>query len=96
MLKKTVVVKNKSGLHARPASIFVQIANKFDSEIMVKKDSQTVDGKSIMSLLTLEIGQGSVLELIARGEDAATAVRELENFLLKENIDDYETGKSPR
>ncbi len=88
--KKTVTVKNKSGLHARPASIFVQIANKFDSDILVKKDDQTVDGKSIVSLLTLEVGQGSVLEIIARGQDAHHAIDELEGFLIKEDIDDYE------
>ena len=48
MIEKEVILQNKSGLHARPAAIFVQVANKFESEIKIIKDDQEVNGKSIM------------------------------------------------
>ena len=51
IVEKKVLIKNKSGLHARPAAIFVQIANKYDCEITVKKGKQKVNGKSIMGIM---------------------------------------------
>ena len=81
-LRKKVVVANPQGLHARPASIFVKIANKFESEITVTKEDQTVNGKSIMGLLMLAAEQGSEVELAATGKDAERALVELEHFLI--------------
>lgn len=80
-IKKTVVIKNKQGLHARPAALFVQIANKYDSNISVKKDNQTVNGKSIMGILMLAAEQGSEIIIIARGQDAKSAILELEQLV---------------
>lgn len=80
-LLKKVIVTNPLGLHARPASIFVKIANKFESEITVTKEGQTVNGKSIMGLLMLAAEQGSEVELGATGRDAERALSELEHFL---------------
>lgn len=80
-LLKKVRVANPLGLHARPASIFVKIANKFESDISVTKEGQTVNGKSIMGLLMLAAEQGSEVELSATGKDAETAITELEHFL---------------
>ncbi len=80
-LLKKVRVMNPLGLHARPASIFVKIANKFESEISLTKEGQTVNGKSIMGLLMLAAEQGSELELSVTGRDAETAIAELEHFL---------------
>jgi phosphocarrier protein HPr len=80
-LIKKVKVANPLGLHARPASMFVKIANKFESDISVTKEGQTVNGKSIMGLLMLAAEQGSEIELSATGRDAETAIAELENFL---------------
>lgn len=81
-IKKKVTVANPQGLHARPASIFVKIANKYESEITVTKEDQTVNAKSIMGLLMLAAEQGSEVELSAAGRDAERALAELEHFLI--------------
>ena len=60
-IKKDIIIKNKQGLHARPAAVFVQIANKFDSDISVIKDKEEVNGKSIMGILMLAAEQGAVV-----------------------------------
>lgn len=80
-IEKTVKVKNKQGLHARPAALFVQIANKYDSSIKVSKDDQIVNGKSIMGILMLAAEKDSEIVLIAEGTDSEEAVRELEILL---------------
>ena len=77
-IKKDLVVKNKLGLHARPAALFVQIANKYDADISVKKGKQLVNGKSIMGIMMLAASKGSKICIIANGEDAEEAVKELE------------------
>lgn len=84
LIKKEIVVKNKQGLHARPAAIFVQVANKYDSRITLKNDSEEVNGKSIMGILMLGAEQGSVIIIEAEGEDAHMAVAELEKILTSE------------
>ena len=81
-VKREIVVKNKSGLHARPAAIFVQIANKYDSEITIIKEDQEVNGKSIMGILMLAAEKGSKITIIADGDDAEEAVGELSEVLL--------------
>ncbi|MGD2278808.1 MAG: HPr family phosphocarrier protein [Candidatus Omnitrophota bacterium] len=81
-IKKEIVVKNKTGLHARPAAIFVQIANKYDSDITIIKDDQEVNGKSIMGILMLAAEKGSRITIVADGEDAEKAVEELSEILL--------------
>jgi phosphocarrier protein HPr len=80
-VEKKVVVKNKQGLHARPAALFVQIANKFTSNITITKGKQEVNGKSIMGIMMLAAGRGSRLVIKADGEDAEDAVLELEDLL---------------
>ena len=81
LIKRTLTVKNKSGLHARPAALFVQIANKYDAEISVKKGRQIVNGKSIMGLMMLAASRGSKICIIAKGDDAREAVAELERLV---------------
>ncbi|MBU4305936.1 MAG: HPr family phosphocarrier protein [Candidatus Omnitrophica bacterium] len=88
-MTRHVTIKNKTGLHARPAAIFVQVANKFDSEITVKKGRQKVNGKSIMGILMLAAGQGQEVVISAEGPDADVAIVELEKILL--NSDEAET-----
>jgi len=83
-VKKEIVVNNRQGLHARPAALFVQIANKFDSRITVKRDSEEVNGKSIMGILMLGAEKGSSIIIEAEGEDAFTALEELEKIILAE------------
>lgn len=72
-----ITVKNPSGLHARPASLFAKIASAFQSEIIVEKDGEEVDGKSIMALLMLAAGAGSKLRISAIGEDNEEALAAL-------------------
>ncbi|MFH1190197.1 MAG: HPr family phosphocarrier protein [Candidatus Omnitrophota bacterium] len=88
LIEKVVVIKNKQGLHARPAALFVQIANKFTSDITISKGKHKVNGKSIMGIMMLEAGVGSKVTMLANGEDAETAVKELEALLVCENIDE--------
>lgn len=76
--KRTVIVKNKQGLHARPAALFVQLANKFDSVITISKDDQQVNGKSIMGILMLAAEKGSEIIIVAEGDDAQQALDALE------------------
>lgn len=73
-LEKTYTIKNKLGLHARAAALFVQLANRFDSEILVRKDDQEVNGKSIMGILILAATQGSKVTLRVEGSDAEGAL----------------------
>ncbi len=87
-VKKTIQIQNPQGLHARPASLFVQIANKYESDITVKKDDEVVNGKSIMGLLVLGANQGSIIEVEISGEDALEMMKELESFLSRVSEDD--------
>jgi phosphocarrier protein len=80
-VSKKLVVKNKQGLHARPAALFVQVANKFDSRITVKRDEDEVNGKSIMGILMLGAEKGSVITIEAEGDDANLAMVELETII---------------
>ncbi len=84
-IKKKIKIKNPQGLHARPASVFVKIANKYESDISVKKGSEKVSGKSIMGLLMLAASQGSTIEIEVSGSDAILAMKELEEFLLNDS-----------
>ena len=86
-ITKDLVVTNKLGVHARPAAMFVKVANRFESEIYVEKDGETVNGKSIMGLMMLAAGPGSKLHVRASGPDASQAVNELEQ-LLKRKFDE--------
>lgn len=74
MPEVSLKIKNKVGLHARPASLFVQEANKFNSTIMVTKGDTTANAKSILNVLTLGADQGSVVTIKAEGDDAEQAL----------------------
>ena len=80
-VEKKIIIKNKLGLHARPAAMFVQIANRFDCDILVKRGSREVNGKSIMGILMLAANKGSKILLKAEGPDSQAAVAELEKLL---------------
>ena len=82
-VSKEVTVINKLGVHARPAALFVKTAHKFASHITVEKDGEEVNGKSIMGLMMLAAGQGSILIIAAEGADAEAAVHELEALFLR-------------
>jgi phosphocarrier protein len=86
-VEKTITIKNKQGLHARPAALFVQIANKYNCDITIHKGRHKVNGKSIMGIMMLEAGAGSKVIVAATGDDAEEAVSELEKLLLSEEIE---------
>ncbi len=84
LVKKKLTVKNKQGLHARPAAVFVQVANKFDSRIIIRYEKEEVNGKSIMGILMLGVENGSAIIIEAEGVDAHQAVAELEKIISSE------------
>jgi phosphocarrier protein HPr len=77
-LIKELVVQNKMGIHARPAAMVVRITNKFKAQVLVEKDDEQVNGKSIMGLMMLAAGRGSKVKFIATGDDAAIMLAEIE------------------
>lgn len=77
-LTKELVVPNKMGIHARPAAMVVRVTNKFKADVMVEKDEEQVNGKSIMGLMMLAAGKGSKVKFIATGADAAAMLAEIE------------------
>jgi phosphocarrier protein len=72
--KKTFQIVNRLGLHARAAAVFVKTANRFSSDVLVRKDGDEVNGKSIMGVLMLAAAKGAEIEVEARGTDAAACV----------------------
>ena len=76
-LTRTVTVRNPQGLHARPADILVRKASLYQSIILIGRDGELVDCKSILSLLTLGAAQGTVLSVSADGEDAEEALESI-------------------
>lgn len=75
---KELVVQNKMGIHARPAAMIVRITNKFKADVLVEKDDEQVNGKSIMGLMMLAAGKGSKVKFIATGDDAPNMLGEIE------------------
>lgn len=87
MITEKLEIKNKLGLHARPAAMFVQVANKFQSDIGVVKDGVEVNGKSVMGMMMLAAHKGSVIEIKVNGPDEVSAMEELKK-LFKANFDE--------
>lgn len=77
MVEKTVKVSNPTGLHARPAALFVQTAGKFTSHVWIAKLDKKVNAKSIMGLMSLAVSSGTEVTIGAEGEDEHLAVKEL-------------------
>jgi len=84
---RELVVRNKLGIHARPAAMFVKTANRFECDVFVEKDGEKVNGKSIMGLMMLAAGPGSTLTVHAQGHDASQALAEIET-LIKRKFDE--------
>ena len=76
-VKKDVLVQNQVGLHARPATFFIQKANEFKSSIWVEKDERRVNAKSLLGVLSLGIVGGTAIDIIADGSDEQEAVNSL-------------------
>lgn len=77
MIQKTIEIKNKLGLHARPAALFVQTAAKFKSDVYLAKNDQEVNGKSIMGVMMLAAEKGSRITVTVKGEDESEAITAL-------------------
>ncbi|MEA5001112.1 MAG: HPr family phosphocarrier protein [Endomicrobiaceae bacterium] len=82
MTEKKLKIVNKLGLHARPASLLVQTAMKFSSNISIIKDESTIDGKSIMGLMMLAAGCGSELTVRIDGCDEKNAMEKIEELFM--------------
>ena len=90
---RSVMVTNPQGLHARPAHAVVTLAHQFQSDIQIIRNGESVDGKSILSILTLAAEQGTRLTITATGDDSTDAVSALEELFLK-GFDDLEAETS--
>ncbi len=77
MINKKVIIGNKLGLHARAAAKFVALASRFESCIRLKKNSQTVNGKSIMGVIMLAASRGTELQLLIEGADEIEAEKKI-------------------
>ncbi|MCR4295619.1 MAG: HPr family phosphocarrier protein [Elusimicrobia bacterium] len=80
MMEKAMTIRNRMGLHARPAAMFVQEASKFKSQVYVVKDGLQVNGKSVMGLMLLAAESGSKLTIKADGPDEDKAIEALEKL----------------
>jgi phosphocarrier protein HPr len=81
MITRSLVIRNRYGLHARPAAKFVEIASKFQAQVMMSKDGIEVNGKSIMGVLMLAAEKGSKIEISADGKDEKEAIEALAGLL---------------
>ncbi|OPX29572.1 MAG: phosphocarrier protein HPr [Candidatus Cloacimonas sp. 4484_143] len=80
MIRKRIVIVNKLGMHARPATLVVKTATKYRSEFTILKDDMEINGKSIMGVMTLAAEFGSELELVADGVDEEYLIKEMEEL----------------
>jgi phosphocarrier protein len=78
-----IEICNSLGLHARPASMFVRLASSFECEITVEKDGEAVNGKSLMGLLMLSAGAGTIIKISARGDDCEAAMESIIDLINK-------------
>jgi phosphocarrier protein HPr len=81
MYRRLVTLRRDTGLHVRPATLFMEAAKRFHSTVCVRKDGQTADGKSAISLMLLEAGRGAELQIEADGADEVAAVTALVNLI---------------
>ena len=93
VVRKTVVVSNPQGLHARPAELFSRLALQFEADIEVVRDDLRIDAKSILNVLTLGAAQGATLVIEARGADAEKAIDALERLVVSDfKVGDFKVG----
>ena len=88
MIQRDVTITNNIGLHARPATFFIQKANSFKSSIWIEKDDRKVNAKSLLGVLSLGVSKGTTITLIADGADEAEAIEGLVS-LVNEGFNDF-------
>jgi phosphocarrier protein HPr len=81
VLRREMIIRNSGGFHARPCALFVRTASRFEADIHVEFKDSTVSGKSIMGMMTLELGIGAVILVLAEGPDAKDALDALETLV---------------
>ena len=81
MVSKEVIINNQVGLHARPATFFIQKANEFKSSIWIEKDERRVNAKSLLGVLSQGIVRGTSISIIADGADEEKAIRTLSELI---------------
>ena len=81
MISREVLISNNIGLHARPATFFIQKANTFKSSVWIEKDERKVNAKSLLGVLSLGIAQGMSIAIVADGADENSAVDSLVNLI---------------
>ena len=81
MVTKSVVINNQVGLHARPATFFIQKANEYKSGIWIEKGERKVNAKSLLGVLSLGIVKGTSINIIAEGEDESEAIEMLSQLI---------------
>jgi len=86
MAEKTFKITSDTGIHARPATMLVQTASKFDSEINLEYNGKTVNLKSIMGVMSLGIGKGAEIKITASGSDENEAINAVEETIKKEGL----------
>jgi phosphocarrier protein HPr len=82
MIEKQVTVKNRAGIHARPAALIVKTANSFSSNLYIERDTMRINGKSIMGIITLGASYKTELKIIAEGADEELAAEAIEQLFL--------------
>ena len=87
MITKEAVINNQVGLHARPATFFIQKANEFKSSIWIEKDERRVNAKSLLGVLSLGIVKGTTISIIADGVDEEQAVETLADLIDREFVE---------
>lgn len=87
MISKDIVVQNQVGLHARPATFFIQKANEFKSLITIAKDERKVNAKSLLGVLSLGITRGTSITIEADGPDEEDAIKQLEELVMSNFTD---------
>jgi len=90
--RRDVTIVNPQGLHARPADLFVKLANQFESEVGLIKNGERVDGKSILAVLTLAAEKGTELTIEATGHDAAVAINALTELVESGFVEEKRTN----
>ena len=81
MTQEIITIENKTGIHARPASIFVQTATKFKSKVQIQAKGKTVDAKSILMIMRMGLVRGTEITIVADGPDEAEAVKVLKDLV---------------
>ncbi|WP_099363182.1 phosphocarrier protein HPr [Fredinandcohnia onubensis] len=86
MAEKTFKITSESGIHARPATVLVQAASKYNSDIQLEYNGKSVNLKSIMGVMSLGIGQGAEVKIVAEGSDEAEVIANLTEIIANEGL----------